>query len=162
MIRDRIWYDLVNTHFYMEYLGLHIDNLDKTNRWIDNISMLLSFGSIAGWYKYADNSIFFASILILINGARLMKSKFMTPDSEISALKAAFEFYIDQCRSLENLWYDLKLNRITEEQAYDKFEKFRDSERLMMKINKHNKVIGKEPIQSNADQLTRNYLTKLS
>lgn len=141
MIRNRIWYELGSSRFYLEYLALHIRKVENQNKLIDNITMLLSFGGIAGWYKYADYSVFWSSLLIIVNGARLMKSKFQVADSEISALKSSLEFYIDNVRELENVWYNLNEKKITEQQAIEKFEKCREGERLMMKINKHSVIM---------------------
>ena len=165
----RLWDELVNTRFYLEYLGIHINQLDKRNKWIDNISLLTSIGSIAGWYKWADKSTIFgantstifASILMLLNGAKLMKSKFLISDSEIMSLKAAYEFYIDHVRKLEDLWLDHYNNKIDDEQAKKKFEILRDEERMMMKITKHSKVEPKKAYSKKAKQITDDYLNNI-
>lgn len=159
---DRIWYELVDAKYRQEYLILHIDKLERRNKGIDNFLMLSTFAGIFGWYKFAEYNVFWASLLAILTGFRLMKTKFLTPDQEINTLKAVYEFYVDHVRKLENLWIKYYNNKINEEDAEIQFEKLRDEERLMTKINKHNKVHGEEPIKSIAKNQTDAYLSKIS
>ena len=161
-MRNRIWYEFIDSYYYIQYLGLEIKKLELQNKWVDNISMLLSFGSIAGWYKYADYHVIWASLLTILNGAKLMKSKLMTSESEISTLKSVLEFYIDQARKLENLWIQYNKDGSNDDEVELIFEKLRDEERLMMKINKHGKIEGKEPIKSKAAELANQYFSRIT
>jgi hypothetical protein len=161
LMRNRIWFELVDSRYYLEYLGFHIKKLETSNKWIDNTFTLLSFGGIAGWFKVADYSVLWASLLSVVSGARLMKSKFMTSESEISTLKSVNEFYIDHTRKLEVLWIQYENSKLTDDNADASFEKLRDDERLMMKINKHNKIERKEPIMSKAVKCVNEYLKRI-
>lgn len=160
LIYNRVWNELVEYKFYLEYLAIHINKLEKQNKWIDNISILLSFGSIAGWYKFADKSMIWASILLIVNGMRLMKSKLMTPESEISTLKAVYEFYIDHFRNIEKLWFNIYNKKMNENDVEFALEKLRDEERLMTKMNKHNKIETNLSIEAKAREITDNFLKK--
>jgi hypothetical protein len=160
-MRNRIWFELVDSRYYLEYLGLHIKKLETSNKWIDNTFTLLSFGGIAGWFKVADYSVLWASLLSVVSGARLMKSKFMTSESEISTLKSVNEFYIDYTRKVEILWIQYENRKINDDEAEVNFEKLRDEERLMMKINKHSKIERKEPIKSKAVECVDEYLKRI-
>ena len=53
------------------------------------------------------------------------------PDQEISNLKAVYEFYVDHCRKLENLWLNHNNYRLDEHTAEELFEKYRDEERVI-------------------------------
>jgi hypothetical protein len=161
LMRNRIWFELVDSRYYLEYLGLHIKKLETFNKWIDNTFAILSIGGIAGWYKVADYSAYWASLLGFISGARLLKSKFMTSESEISTLKSVNEFYIDHTRKLEILWIQYENRKINDNEADVYFEKLRDEERLMMKINKHSKIERKEPVKSKAVKCVDEYLKRL-
>lgn len=67
-MRDRIWRDLRNSRFYLEYLGLHIQAAKKKNKNLETWLLLSALGSIGGWYKFAELSILWSVILLLITG----------------------------------------------------------------------------------------------
>jgi hypothetical protein len=161
-IRERIWYDLIDTKYKQEYLILYYEKIENQNKVIDNMLMLITFAGIFGWYKFAEYNVFWAFLLALLNGFRIMKTKFLVPDQEISNLKAVYEFYVDHSRKLENLWLNHNSYRIDEHKAEELFEKYRDEERLASKMYKHGKVKEQKSLVSKARASTERYLTKIS
>lgn len=157
-MRDRIWRDLRNSRFYLEYLGLHIQAAKKKNKNIETLLLLSALGSIGGWYKFAEFSILWSVILLLITGIRILKSRFTVSEEEIATWQNVYNFYIDHYKELENLWYKYENNRINETQAEKIYDTFNTEERLMIKINKHSKIYPKEPIASKAEEFTVKYL----
>lgn len=150
---ERLWYELVEKLFQKFYLLVQIKKIETQNKWIENGLLLTSFASIGGIFKYVEFSILFGWILLFINGFRLIKSKFMVSDSELSALKSSLEFYIDHTRKLEKLWREVKKEKIDDEEAERQLDALKDDERVMMKINKHEILERKEPMNSKALEL---------
>lgn len=160
-MRERIWYDLIDAIYRLQYLCLHIDKIEKRTRMTDNILLLTTFGGIFGWYKFSEHSVFWASLLGLLTGFRIMKNKFLMTDQEINTLKAIYEFHVDHVRKLETLWIKYHNNRISEEDAEVDFEKLRDEERLTTKINKHSRINEVEPLKSVARKQADAHISKI-
>jgi hypothetical protein len=155
---ERLWYELVGKLFQKFYLLVQIKKIETQNKWIENGLLLTSFASIGGIFKYVECSILFGWILLFINGFRLIKSKFMVSDSELSALKSSLEFYIDHTRKLEKLWREVKKEKIDDDEAESQLDALKDDERVMMKINKHEMLERKEPMNSKALELSKQQL----
>ena len=159
-MRERIWDELAQSKFHLDYLCLYVKRLIKQNKLIDNLVLFTSLIGIFGWYKLADLAIFWSLLLGGIAIFRMMKSKIFPTEQEISTLNSVCEFYIDQVRKLETLWISYERGKYTDDEAEVQFEKLRDEERLMMKINKHETVEGVEPMYSNAREITIQYLNR--
>lgn len=82
----------------------------------------------------------------------------MVSDSELSALKSSLEFYIDHTRKLEKLWREVKKEKIDDDEAESQLDALKDDERVMMKINKHEMLERKEPMNSKALELSKQQL----
>jgi hypothetical protein len=161
-MRERIWYEMIDSRYKVEYLVLHTDKLEKTNKSIDNILTLTSLAGIGGWFKFAEHNVLWASLLLLLTGFRLMKSKFLTTEQEISTLKSVYEFHVDHSRKLENLWLKYNSSKVNDDDAEIQFEKLRDEERMMSKIHKHGKIHEKDSISAKAKANTDDYIKKIS
>lgn len=85
----------------------------------------------------------------------------MVSDSELSALKSSLEFYIDHTRKLEKLWREVKKEKIDDDEAEKQLDALKDDERVMMKINKHEMLDRKEPLNSKAKELTDDHINIL-
>ena len=158
---ERLWYELVGKVSQKFYLAILIKRLECQNKWIENILLLFSIVSSIGIFKWADCSKFFGGIILLITAFRLVKSRFMVSDSEMSAYKSSLEFYIDHTRKLEKLWREVKKEKINDDEAETQLDALKDEERVMMKINKHEMLEREEPMNSKSRELTDDYINIL-
>lgn len=161
-MRDRIWYELAQSKFHLDYLCLHVKKLVKQNKKVDNVVLFTSLIGIFSWYKLGDYSVFWSLLLAGIAIFRMMKSKFFPTEQEISTLNSVSEFYIDHVRKLETLWRNYEKGKFTDEEAEAQFDKLRDEERLMMKINKHETLEAEEPLYTKAREITIEYLNSFN
>ncbi len=155
---DRIWYAIIDSKYKQEYLVIHIDQLEKLTKNVDNILLLTTIGGILGWYNFAQFNIIWASILSLLTGFRIMKTRFLISEQEIANLKAEYEFYVDHTLKLERLWIDCYNNRLDSTKASNMFENLRDEERLSSRIHKHGVVTEKQYIVARARYETDAFL----
>lgn len=160
-MRERIWRDLTNSRYYVEYLGLHIQASKKYNKNIETWLLITSILSLTGLTKFADYSLFWSIPLWVITALRMLKSRFTISDDDIATWRSVLNFYTEHYKALENLWYKFENGKISEAQAEKYFENINNDERLMMRIHKHDKIQRKEPIGSKADKLTNDYLQNL-
>lgn len=159
---DRIWYALVDSKYKQEYLVIHNDKIERLSKNIDNFLLVTNIGGILGWYNFVQYNLFWASFLFLLTGFRIMKTRFLISEQELSNLKAEYEFYVDYTLKLERLWIDCYNNRIDFTNASCEFEKLRDEERLASKIYKHGVLKEKQNIEAKARFETDAYLKILT
>ncbi|MBK8080196.1 MAG: hypothetical protein IPK25_07910 [Saprospiraceae bacterium] len=69
-MRERIWRDLTNSRYYVEYLGLHIQASKKYNKNIETWLLITSILSLTGLTKFADYSLFWSIPLWVITAVR--------------------------------------------------------------------------------------------
>jgi hypothetical protein len=161
-MRVRIWDELAQSKFHLDYLCLYVKKLIKQNKMVDNVVLFTSLIGIFSWYKLADLAIFWSLLLAGIAIFRMMKSKFFPTEQEISTLNSVCEFYIDHVRKLETLWLNYEKGKCSDDESETQFEKLRDEERIMTKINKHDVLEPEEPIDSKAREITIAYLNRFN
>ncbi|MFT4760273.1 MAG: hypothetical protein ACI9XO_004880 [Paraglaciecola sp.] len=159
-MRDRIWNDLRNSIFYIEYLSLLIKKEKSKNKLIEFILLTTSIFGIAGWHKWVEHSIIWTILLSLVITVRILKPKITTSAENIASYQALKTFYLDHYRDLENLWYKFENEKISERQAEKVFDKLNEAERIIIKIEKHDKLFGKEPFHSKAEDFAAEKLKK--
>ena len=116
-MRDRIWDELAQSKFHLDYLCLYVKKLIKQNKRIDNAVLFTSLLGIFGWYNLGKYSIIWSFLLAAIAIFRMMKSKFFPTEQEISTLNSVCEFYIDHVRKLEILWLNYERGKYTDDEA---------------------------------------------
>ncbi|MBK9718823.1 MAG: hypothetical protein IPQ02_04000 [Saprospiraceae bacterium] len=159
---DRIWHELKLSRIHLEYLNLYISKIVKIDKRVDIFLGVTYILSIVGWYRLNEYPKVWAFILSSIGLFRLYKSKLMPSESEISTIKSVFEFYIDYNRYMEDLFVKSLNNIIDETAAGAQLNDLKDSERIMMKINKHETIKETEPMYSIANQNYLQYLKKFT
>jgi len=153
-IRSRVWNDLHNTTFYIEYLSLHIESIKRYNRKIEIAFLASTVFSIIGNYQFSNWKILWTILLSVIVLLRIMKPKLIKSEREVFALEKLKEFYIDHLRDLDNLWYKIYNKKILETSAELEFDKLNEEERLIIKIEKHQKLPENKVIEDRAEEIT--------
>ncbi len=161
-MKNRIWRDLGNTIFYIEYLSLYINRVKRQNKIIETVFLTTALIGIAGWNKYAEYNILWSILLFAVTATRILKSKFMVSEAEIATFQSLKSFYLDHVRDLDNLWFRYREKKISEKQAEKVFNQLNEQERLIIKVEKHDKLFGKEPMQTKAEKLARQKLNQYS
>lgn len=159
---NRIWHELGQVRHNVEFLRRYITRAQQRNGLIRILTAILTFGSIAGWYKFAELSIVWAIFLILIQLFNLFKDFFLVSDSKLSTLRTVLSFYNRHCLDLENLWFEFHEERITDEQARKKLTALRKKELEMLELEKHDVISGNKRQRANADLATRQYLARIT
>ncbi|UTD16563.1 hypothetical protein HER15_14230 [Tenacibaculum mesophilum] len=160
MIRDRVWEDLCNSFFYEEFLGLYINGKKSTKIIIKIVSISLNIIGLAGWYRYSSLSLVWLILLFLVMVFNWVKDHFVISDEKLFVLDKTHQFYIERSRHLEDLWYDLFEEKITEDQANRKYKKLNNEELNMIKTFRHEKIEGTKKMIAKASQGSYNRLNK--
>lgn len=160
MIRNRIWSDLSNTVFYLEYLSLLIESRKRNFLFLDSFLLLISILSMIGWFQFAKAKLVWSMLLSIVMIFKFLISNKLKEHYQTSQIKAMKTFYLDHFRDLETLWYKLEYSKISEEKAEKEFERIYNSEKIAIKLNKHDKVFGKEPFHEKAEILSTQILKK--
>ena len=161
-MRNRIWNELGESQYYLEFLKRYIARAQRWNGIVKALTTIITFGSIAGWYRFSDLSIVWAVLIVLVQLFNLFKDFFLVSESELSTLRAVLNFYNRHCRDLENLWFDFHDERITDEQTRKRLGTLIKKELDMLELEKHDLLTGTKKQKGNADVATREYLAKIT
>lgn len=161
-MRERIWYKLVDCLYASHYLGAYSKRWLFIIKVVDVLLLITSLGSIAGWYKFAEHHVIWATILVLIQGIRLTKNQLLPSEKILSAIESTRLFYVEKAVELENLWYKYYNKKLTDDEVEGIYSLIVKEEITMQKINKFEKLKRKSPFDELADEETRLYLQRLN
>ncbi|MGB0862602.1 MAG: hypothetical protein ACPGXZ_06765, partial [Saprospiraceae bacterium] len=105
---DRIWNDLTNSVFYIEYLNLVIKKHSNFNRKIEIVLLTTSLISVGGWNKFAEYNILWTLLLLTVAAIRILKPRLLISEEELSSLKRVRNFYTEHYRDFETFWYQYR------------------------------------------------------
>ena len=160
-MRNRIWHELGQTRYYVEFLSLYIAQTAKLNGRIKVFTAIFVIGSIIGWYRFDELKILWAILLVLIQLFILFKDFFLVSESQVSRLRTVLRFYNRHCRDLESLWFDFHEERITDDQARKKLNLLIKKELDMQELENHDRISGTKKQKNRADVATREYLDRI-
>lgn len=159
-MRERIWTELGQTkhnHFYTCYL------LARHRRLLNYFNMtILAFSSagIMGWALWKELPLVSCVIVATISLLKLLSPHLVPSEKQIDKLDRVTDFYFDYYNKIEQLWLDHYNYRLTDEQAQQKFYKFKATERDINKVVNEIVKSTNKAIYKRADQETRNYLQR--
>ncbi|MEP2771659.1 MAG: hypothetical protein ABJH05_05900 [Fulvivirga sp.] len=128
MIRNKIWYELVNIKYGECYLSKYLGFQRTLSKSFKLITLLLSVSGILGW-KYFEDYAWIAFILIAIMQLlTLIENTLIRSDKEIEGIAALKMNYTRYFNKLEQLWTDLQNDRLAEDSASDHFFELRKTD----------------------------------
>lgn len=158
-IRDKIWYDLVDTKYGDEYLVLYLSLQRVIRKWFKIITIVLSAGGVfSAFQSFQIPTIIFCSITGLIQLLTSIENFIIHSEDDLDSLSNLRMKYYDRFIKLEILWHNLETKKITEEQASEIFFELRvlssEIESLDNKLN----VRRYKKLMMTAESKTNNYL----
>jgi len=127
-MNDKIWFEMVDMKYGETYLTLYL-GLQRTLKKIFNILTLLLFVSgILGW-KYFENYVWIAFILIAIMQLFiLIKNEIIRSDKEIEDIASLRMMYTRYFNKLERLWTEFEYKKIDEEKSLEMFFQYKETD----------------------------------
>jgi hypothetical protein len=127
-MRDRIWTELTQAKFNMEFAGLYADRQRSILRYFNIFVLFFSTGGAMGW-SYWDNLPLLACILIgLVSLLRHLQPQLIMSDRQIINLDRISSFYFSYYNNLERLWYDSEDDSIDSSIVKAEFFKIKNTE----------------------------------
>ena len=118
---NKIWYELVDIKYGEIYLTKYLSFHRRLKKTFNIITLLISVSGILGW-KYFENYAWIAFILIAIMQLfTLIENEIIRSDKEIEEISNLRMCYTKYFNKLEKLWSDIKLGKITTEEALECF-----------------------------------------
>jgi hypothetical protein len=157
-MRDRIWKELgqsKHNHFYSIFL---LARQRRILNYFNIIILVFSSAGIMGWPIWQKLPLISCIIVAGISLLKLLSPHIAPSEKQIDKLDQITDFYFDYYNKIEQLWLDHYNNRLTEEQAQNKFYKVKATEKEINKlVNEIIKSTNKK-IKSKAAKETTNYL----
>lgn len=127
-MRDRIWTELTQAKFNVEFAGLYADRQRSLLRYFNIFVLVFSAGGVMGW-SFWDNFPLVACILIgAVSLLRHIQPQLIMTEKQIINLDTISKFYFNYYNNLEKLWYDNEDEQIDNQTLKSEFFKIKNSE----------------------------------
>ncbi len=127
-MRERIWTELTQAKFNVEFTALYADRQRAILRYFNMGILVFSTGGVMGW-RIWDNAPVLACILIaLISLFRLIQPHLIMNEKQLLNLDHIYKFYFDYYNKLERLWFDLEHDTVDEQGCKDIFFEIKNQE----------------------------------
>jgi hypothetical protein len=124
-MRDKIWYELVNTKFGEIYLSRYIILQRKFKKYIHVVILLISAIGIAGWKIWEPVAWIAFAVIIIIEVLNVIENQWIRSNEDIGKLIALRTDYIKYFNKIEKLWIDYENNKYSEDDALNFFHGLR-------------------------------------
>jgi hypothetical protein len=127
-MRERIWTELTQAKFNVEFAGLYADRQRSLLRYFNIFVLVFSAGGVMGW-SFWDNFPLIACILIgAVSLLRHIQPQLIMTEKQIINLDTISKFYFNYYNNLEKLWYDNEDEQIDNQTLKSEFFKIKNSE----------------------------------
>ena len=120
MIRNKIWYNLVNSKFKCYYMSYSIDKYQKRSIFINSFLAIISILSVSAWAIWEILPLLWAFIIGISNILIAIKP-FLHYDKKIKELNEKLTILESIQIEFEKLFYELDIKKINEEVASNGF-----------------------------------------
>lgn len=127
-MRNRIWIELTQAKFYVEFTSLYCDRQRSILRYFNLGVLAFSTGGVMGWAFWGNMPLVACCIISTISLLRLVQPQLIMSDKQIQNLDSIYKFYFDYYNKLERLWFDFEHGAIDSETAKAQFFEIKDSE----------------------------------
>lgn len=156
-MRDKIWYELVNTKYGDEYLCYYISSQQGTRKWFKISTLLLSAGGIFSAFRELKIPTIISLIGIgVVQLATMVESYVIHTEKDIDDLAKLRILYYEKCNQLEKLFINLENFKGTE--ASDHFFTIRENSKEIETLATRLHIKQRRKLMQKADINTRNYL----
>lgn len=136
-MRIRVWNKLGEAKYYCIYLPMLIKWHLIISKSVTVIILILSgTGGITGWEIWKQYPSIACIIIAVVSLFKLISNELIPSEKSISSLHDIQEFYINQYKMLDKLWFDVNhKENMTEDEIFDRLNKICNKEK-----NIHKKV----------------------
>jgi hypothetical protein len=157
-MREKIWYEMVQTKFGDKYLALYLSLQYKLKRTFNILILVFSGSGILGWELWQPIAWVALILIALIQLLSLIQNQLIRDDKEIARIAKLRTLYTKYFNKLEKLWVDFENENITENEASVSFFELRQIEQETIEALDNKIGIKKwKSLSAKADKETREY-----
>jgi hypothetical protein len=122
-MRTRVWYELAEIKFNVEYLAAYSHFQEVLSRWINIAILIFSSSGILGWQFFQNPGFagIACAITAFISLVKMISPYFILSDKDVKKLDKYFIQLADHYLKFERLWYDLEDEELNTKETKDKF-----------------------------------------
>ncbi len=127
-MRDRIWTEITQAKFNIEFAGLYADSQRSILRYFNIFVLVFSTGGVMGWAFWANFPLIACILIGVVSLLRHIQPQLIMSDKQIINLETISTFYFNYYNNLEKLWYDNEDELIDSKTLKTEFFKIKNSE----------------------------------
>ncbi len=133
-MRERIWNELVQAKFNIEFSTLYAERQRLHLRRFNILVLFFSTGGVMGWKFWDTLPLLSCVIIAVISLVRLLQPHIIMNEKQIGNLDNISKFYFNYYNKLEKLWYDSEHETINFEKTKKLFFIIKASEEEINQI----------------------------
>jgi hypothetical protein len=146
MIRDKIWYELVDAKYGEIYLAYYINRCKNVKKTFRIVTLVFSAGGVFGWKIWEPIALIACVIIAGIQLLNLIENQIVASDDELIKIGELRSLYLKYFNKLERLWTDFEGGTVRDEDASSQFFALRKG--LKEKIEKLDNELHIKQIES--------------
>lgn len=139
MIRDKIWYELVDAKYGEIYLSHYINRSRNIRRGFKILILIFSAGGVFGWKIWEPVALIACVIIAIVQLLSLIESQIVKSDDELIKIGELRNQYIKYFNRLEKLWTEYESKLFNDDEATSQFFDLRTS--IKEKIEKQDNAL---------------------
>ena len=121
MIRDKIWYELVDAKYGEIYLAFYINRCKNIKKTFRIVTLVFSAGGVFGWKIWEPVALIACVVIAAIQLLTLIENQIVTSDDELIKIGELRTQYLKYFNRLEKLWTDHESSVVTGDKASEQF-----------------------------------------
>ncbi|WP_298145950.1 hypothetical protein [Flavobacterium sp.] len=157
-IENKIWYDLVHTKYGDEYLIQYIKRQKLYRKWFKVLTILFSASGIFSAFQSAKIPTIISCVFIgLVQLATSIENFIIHSEDDLDKLGSLRMLYYTRLNNLEELWNNYYNNKITDNEATEKFFELRKSASEIEELDNKLNIRTYSKMKEKANTLTNQY-----
>ncbi|MFD2871440.1 hypothetical protein ACFS5N_03100 [Mucilaginibacter ximonensis] len=159
-MRTRIWDELTQSKHHEYYCVFLLAKQKQLLNYFNMFTLALSSAGVMGWTIWKSFPLMACIIISTVQLLKLLQVHLIPSDKQIEKLDLISDFYFDYYNNIEKLWHDYENERITDEEAQEKYYQIKTSEKEVNKVIKEIIKSVNKKIKEKADVETSGYLVR--
>lgn len=158
---NTVWFELADTKYGDEYLILYIGRQRTIRRWFKILTILFSASGIFSAFGNAQIPTIISCVIVgIVQLATSIESFIIHSESNIDELSKLRLLYFDKTNKLEELFYKLKNDKITDDDASKEFFELRGATKKIEELDTKLNIRGIKKLKEISHVRATNYLNK--
>lgn len=135
MIREKIWYEMVDAKYGEMYLAYYLGRCRSQKKIFKMLMLIFSAGGVFGWSIWEPVAVVACGLIAAMQLLSLLEKQLIKSDDDLIKICELRELYIKYVNKLENLWTEFESGSLNDADASNRFNNLRETIKHRIEIS---------------------------